>query len=160
MVREAESRPALEDGRDGDERATTDERPTTTARPSPALAVSNEMVRLLSRYTGRGPTKARTTLSTNVVVVTFQDVLTKAEQTLAAAGQIEAVKAMRSTFHQLMREEASERIGRILGRPVTACLSDVDPTANVAAMVFILDSEAESGRVDVKDSQPGPHVIR
>ena len=137
-----------------------DGRPTTTAPPSPALAVSNEMVRLLSRYTGRGPTKARTTLNTNVVVVTFHDTLTKGEQNLAAAGHVEAVMTMRRTFHELMREEASAAISRILGRSVTACLSDVDPIANVAAMVFILDAQAESGRVDVKDSESAAHELR
>jgi uncharacterized protein YbcI len=38
-----------------------------------AAEISRQMVRLLSRYTGRGPTHARTTLNTNVAVTVFQD---------------------------------------------------------------------------------------
>jgi uncharacterized protein YbcI len=123
---------------------------------SSALAISNAMVGMLSRYTGRGPTKARTTLNANIVVVAFEDTLTKGEQSLVAAGQSDAVHTMRRTFHQVMREEASSAIESILGRRVTACLSDVDPAANVAAMVFILDTRDESGQAEVADADGRP----
>jgi uncharacterized protein YbcI len=131
--------------------ATTDGRPSVRSG-APALAISNEMVRLLSRYTGRGPTKARTTLNSNIVVVAFEDTLTKGEQNLVAAGQQEAVLTMRRTFHQIMREEAGSKVQEILGRRVVACLSDIDPAANVAAMVFVLDTRTESGRTQVAES--------
>lgn len=126
---------------------------TTTRTPS--LAISNEMVRMLSRYTGRGPTKARTTLNTNVAVVVFHDALTKGELSLVAAGQLDAVNMMRRTFHDLLRSEASESVSKILGRQVTACLTDIDPLANIAAIVFVLDDRPESGRVEVSVSSDG-----
>lgn len=126
----------------------------TTAH-SPSLAISNEMVRMLSRYTGRGPTKARTTLNSNVVVVVFHDALTRGELSLVAAGQLEAVHMMRRTFHELLRAEAIERVEEILGRAVTACLADVDPVANVAAILFVLDPVPESGRVEVAAVERG-----
>jgi uncharacterized protein YbcI len=52
-----------------------------------AARVSNTVVRALSRATGRGPTKAKTTLGTNGVFVVLQDTLTRGEQTLANAGR-------------------------------------------------------------------------
>ena len=74
------------------------------------------------------------------MLVTFGDTLTKGEQNLVAAGQHEAVQAMRRIFHELMREDACGAIETILGRRVTACLGDVDPRANVGALVFLLDT--------------------
>jgi uncharacterized protein YbcI len=110
---------------------------------SMAARVSTDMVQLMSRYTGRGPTKARTTLNTNVVAVIFQDTLTKAEQNLVAAGQMEAVHHMRRTFHELMREDAVAIIEDRLGRKVAAFLSDLDPEANMAGNLFILEPEED-----------------
>jgi uncharacterized protein YbcI len=124
--------------------------PDRTQPQSMALAISNEMVQLFSRYTGRGPTKARTVVNSSLAVVAFQDTLTKGEQNLVAAGQVDAVYTMRRTFHLVMREEAASTVSRILGRRVVACLCDVDPNANVAAMVFMLD---EAGSRD--GNQPG-----
>jgi uncharacterized protein YbcI len=45
---------------------------------SKAAAISNLVVRTLSEYTGRGPTKARTYFSDDIVTVVLQDTLTGA----------------------------------------------------------------------------------
>lgn len=103
-----------------------------------AVTISNQIVRLLVRYVGRGPTKARTTLSQNLVVVTFADTMTRAELNLVAAGAAEAVASMRRVFQATMREEAVRSIEEILGRTVTAYLADIDTSANIALMAFVL----------------------
>jgi uncharacterized protein YbcI len=43
------------------------------------VTISNAIVGLLREYTGRGPTKARTTLRDNLVVVLLEQTLTKGE---------------------------------------------------------------------------------
>ena len=110
-----------------------------------AADISRQMVQLLSRYTGRGPTRARTTLNKNVAVTVFHHALTKAELNLTAAGQTEAVHHMRRTFQSLMREQAIEAVEQTTGRVVLAHLSDIDPDANIAAEVFIFEPEPEDG---------------
>ncbi len=50
-------------------------------------AISNAIVRLLREYTGRGPTKARTTIRENVVLVMLEQTLTKGEKSLANEGR-------------------------------------------------------------------------
>src|SRR5258706_453589 len=47
---------------------------------SVAADISNAVVRLLSDYTGRGPTKARTYLHEDLVSVVLRDTLTKGER--------------------------------------------------------------------------------
>ena len=54
--------------------------PTLTG--SKAAAIFNLTVRLLSQYTWRGPTRARTFFNENMVTVVLQETLTKAELTL------------------------------------------------------------------------------
>ena len=54
-----------------------------------AARISNTVVRALARTTGRGPTKAKTTLGDNGVFVVLQGSLTSGEQTLIDAGEIE-----------------------------------------------------------------------
>ena len=49
-------------------------------------AISNAVVRLLAEYTGRGPTKARTTIRSDMVIVLLQDTLTKGERVLVTTG--------------------------------------------------------------------------
>jgi uncharacterized protein YbcI len=125
-----------------------------TREMSPAGQIARGMVRLLSEYTGRGPTRARTTVNTNMVAVVFEDTLTRAEVNLVAAGQLDSVHRMRRVFHDLMREEAIAVVSEVTGRDVVSFLSDVDPEANVSAAVFLLDSRRETGQVEVAESGP------
>jgi uncharacterized protein YbcI len=52
-----------------------------------AARISNQMVGLLSRYTGRGPTKTRVSINPDFAPVVLQDTLTEGERNLLAAGQ-------------------------------------------------------------------------
>jgi uncharacterized protein YbcI len=119
---------------------------------SPAAAISNQMVHLFSKYFGRGPTRARTTLNTNVALITMADTLTKAEQNLIAAGEAEAVRSLRRTLQGSMRAEAVARIEEILGRTVIGYMADVDTDANMGVVAFVFEPAAESGIVEVAES--------
>jgi uncharacterized protein YbcI len=123
-----------------------------------ASEICNRMVQLLVRFTGRGPTRARATVNTNLIAVVFEDALTKAESNLTDAGQGEAVASMRRTFHSLMREEASRIVEEISGRAVLACLGDIDPEANVAALVFPLERLPETGVAATAEESDSPQA--
>ena len=60
-----------------------------------AARISNTVVRALARTTGRGPTKAKTTLGDKGIFVVLQDSLTRGEQNLTDAGEGEAVLDLR-----------------------------------------------------------------
>ena len=125
-----------------------------SARPaqSAAQSISTQMVQLIARYSGRGPTRARTTLNSNLVVVVFSDVMTKAEQTLTAAGQVDDVRATRLRFQEIVRDEAREIVEVATGRSVQSVLADIDPENNTAVQVFILDEIEETGEVDIAEA--------
>jgi len=115
----------------------TDDAPRT-AGGSKAAAISNLTVRLLSQYTGRGPTKARTFLNDDMVTVVLQDTLTKAEITLVGTGHHETVLSTRKTFQDVMGPDLIAGVEKVTGRTVVAFLSanHVDP--DVAVESFLL----------------------
>ena len=106
-------------------------------------AISNAIVALLSEYTGRGPTKAQTTIRNNVVVVVLHDTLTKGERALVGRGRSEKVLELRSEFQSAMREEAMKVIAQLTGRSVVAFMSanHIDP--DLAAEMFVLDGHSD-----------------
>ena len=71
------------------------------------LAISNLVVRLLSEYTGRGATQARTHFNDNLVTVVVQDLMTKGEHSLIRDGQGELVLETRRAYQGSMREDLS-----------------------------------------------------
>ena len=106
---------------------------------SMTVSISNAIVGLLREYTGRGPTRARTTIRDNVVVVLLEQSLTKGEQVLVEKGRGENVIALRHEYQEAMRDEANVRVGEITGRPVLAMLSANHLDPDLAAEVYVLD---------------------
>jgi uncharacterized protein YbcI len=104
-----------------------------------SLAISNAIVGLLREYTGRGPTKARTSIRENIVLVLLEQTLTKGEQSLVIKGRADKVLEIRHEFQNAMRQECSERIAELTGREVVAFLSanHIDP--DIGAEIFVLD---------------------
>jgi len=113
----------------------TDSAPAGT---NPHLAISNLVVRLLSQYTGRGPTKARTYLNDDLVTVVLHDSLTHAERTLVDKGRSELVLETRRTFQDVMGDDLIAGVQDILGREVIAFCSanHVDPDIAVETLIL------------------------
>jgi uncharacterized protein YbcI len=109
-------------------------------RHSVAARISRDMVRLVSQYVGRGPTKARTSLNSTFALVVLEDSLTKAERNLVAAGLQESVHAQRRTFQSLMRDEAIAAVEAATGRRVRAFLSDFSAEEGISAELFLFES--------------------
>jgi uncharacterized protein YbcI len=103
-----------------------------------ALAISNATVRLLSEYTGRGPTKARTYINDDLITIVLQDNLTKGERSLVADGQVTLVLANRKAYQNTMGASLIAAVEEISGRRVIAFLSDnqVDPDYAVESFVL------------------------
>ena len=112
-----------------------------------AAEISNTVVRALARTTGRGPTKAKTTLGDNGVFVVLQDSMTRGEQTLADAGEGEAVLDLRRRWQRVMKEDMSREIEELTGRKVIGFMSDNHIDPDLAVEVFVLEPLV----------QPAPH---
>jgi uncharacterized protein YbcI len=107
------------------------------------VTLSNAIVGLVREYTGRGPTKARTTIRDNLVVVLLEESLTKGEKVLVEKGRGEHVLALRSEYQEAMREEAMAKVAEITGRNVLAMMSTNHLDPDLAAELFVLDCPPE-----------------
>src|SRR5947209_19345121 len=104
-----------------------------------AAAISNTVVRALARTTGRGPTKAKTTIGDNGVFVVLQDSLTRGERTLADAGEGAAVLDLRRRWQSVMEADVSHEIEVLTGRRVIGFMSDNHIDPDLAVEVFVLE---------------------
>ncbi len=113
-------------------------------------AVSKAVVRVHRDYLGRGPTRARTSLRDNVLVVIMEDTLTKAERSLVDDGKADDVLQIRHSFQRSMEADMVAAVERLSGRRVIAFMSanHIDP--DLASETFVLEpdtSESEDGVV-------------
>jgi uncharacterized protein YbcI len=102
-------------------------------------AISEAIVRLMADTTGRGPTKARTTVDRDLIVVMLQNTLTTGERYLADSDRAEQVLGMRRAYQEAMRSDCIAAIEDLAGRTVIAFMSanHIDP--DLAAEVFVLE---------------------
>ena len=107
-------------------------------------AISTLIVRTMSEYTGRGPTKARTYINGDLVTVVLHDTLTKGERSLVTDGLSDFVLSIRKAFQGTMRQDLISGIEEILGREVSAFLSDNHIDPDIAVEAFLL-APADTG---------------
>ena len=103
-----------------------------------AAAISNGIVKLLHEYTGRGPTRARTTIGDDLIVCLLADTLTKSERKLVDHGEERLVLEQRSACQRLMRKEAVDMVERLSGRSVAAFMSNNHIDPDLAVETFVL----------------------
>jgi uncharacterized protein YbcI len=103
--------------------------------------ISREIVRLQAEYYGKGPTKAKTHIVDDVVVVVLEETFTRAEKTLAQRGEGEAIQHIRRRFQQQMAQDFVSVVEQATGRRVRAFLSDTDLAEDVSVETFLLADE-------------------
>jgi uncharacterized protein YbcI len=111
------------------------------ARPDGTVAagISNAVVKILHEYTGRGPTKARTDINPNSVLVLLADTLTNGERALADNHNSELVLRTRQEFQRLMRQDLIAAVEGLTKRRVIAFMSENHIDPDMAAEVFVLE---------------------
>jgi uncharacterized protein YbcI len=116
------------------------------------VAISNAIVRILREYTGRGPTKARTTIRDDVILVMLQQSLTKGELSLVNKGRGEKVLEIRHEFQEAMREECIAAVAALTGRHVTAMLSANHIEPDLGAEIFVLEGAPIHNKSPLRDA--------
>jgi uncharacterized protein YbcI len=100
---------------------------------------------------GKGPTKAKTHISDDVVVVVLEETFTRAEKTLAQRGEAQAIQHIRRRFQQQMAEDFVSVVEQATGRRVRAFLSETNIDEDVSVEVFLLADE----RTDMSGFESG-----
>lgn len=103
-------------------------------------AITREVVRIHTAAIGRGPRKSYSFHNGDTLVTVLIEVQTRAEQTLVAHGEGNAVVAMRRLSQSAMAEELKAAVTRLTGREVIAFMSDNHLDPDMAIQVFVLES--------------------
>ena len=103
--------------------------------------ISNEIVRLQAEYYGKGPTRAKTYVVEDVVVVVLEESFTRAEKTLAERGEREAIEHIRRRFQQQMADDFTSVVEQATGRKVRVFLSETNIDHDVSVETFLLADE-------------------
>jgi uncharacterized protein YbcI len=109
--------------------------------------ISNEIVRLQAEYYGKGPTRAKTYIVEDLVVVVLQESFTRAEKTLAERGEKDAIEHIRRRFQQQMADDFTSVVEQATGRKVRVFLSETNVDQDVSVETFLLANE----RTDMTD---------
>jgi|SRR5215210_1449922 len=108
-------------------------------------AISDAAVRLLSEYTGRGPTRSRTTIDHDSVMIVLGDTLTRGERKLVEGGKAERVLDLRHDFQLTMRHDLVEAVESATKRRVVAFMSQNHIDPDLAVEVFTLEPQGQDG---------------
>ena len=103
--------------------------------------ISTATVQLLHEYTGRGPTKAKTLITDDVVTIMLADTLTKGERKLVDNGRSDRVLQLRHDYQLTMRDDLIAIVERQLDRKVIAFMSQNHIDPDLAVEVFVLEPD-------------------
>lgn len=101
--------------------------------------ISRRAVKVLTEYTGRGPTKAHTVINRDSIMILLRDTLTKGERSLAASGMENDVLRTRQHYQHVMREDLIGVVEECSGRKVAAFMSGNHIDPDFAAEIFVLE---------------------
>jgi uncharacterized protein YbcI len=111
-----------------------------------SAAISNAVVQCTREYTGRGPTKARTTIGNDMIVTRVEDTLTKGERSLADSGKGDMVLDIRRCFQTTMRDALVGRVEELTGRNVVAFMSSNHIAPDMGVEIFVLEPSSSNGK--------------
>ena len=101
-------------------------------------AISDGLVALLKEYYGRGPDKAKTYLSDDLVVCLLRGGFTPVEQTLREGGHGDDVIRQRMAFQDVMRHRFEQGVEHATGRRVVGFMSGNQQEPDMICEVFVL----------------------
>jgi uncharacterized protein YbcI len=111
------------------------------------VAISNAIVQVHREHYGKGPTRAKTYVFEDLVVVVLRGGATRLDETLIRAGQADRVRDMRQAFQDTVGDQFIGRVEAITGRRVESFLSQSDTDPDVAVEVFLLEPAASAAQL-------------
>jgi uncharacterized protein YbcI len=117
-----------------------------------SAAISDEIVRILSEHTGRGPTRAKTTISDSLIACVLEDTLTRGERTLVEGGRDSLVLEMRSNFQAVMKTDCVEAVERLSGRRVRAFMSQNNIAPDLGVELFVMEPNGDGAAAVESDT--------
>ena len=110
--------------------------------------ISNEMVRAQKEFFGKGPTKAKSYMLDDMLIIVLRGGLTTAEKTMLEFGQADQVRQFRQIFENEMTQRLTDTMERLTGRKIVNYQSQVMFDPDVLVEMFVFDSEGSSDAIE------------
>jgi uncharacterized protein YbcI len=112
---------------------------TGTQAGEQLAAVTNGIVKLFRDYYGRGPTKAKSyILDDRIVVCVLEETMTRVEKTLADNDHGDKVREVRLTFQEAMAHEFKQTVREAMNREVIGYHSQLTLEPDIGFEFFVL----------------------
>ncbi len=108
-----------------------------------AEQISTRFVQLIKEHGDRGPTKCRTYIDDDLVIVLMRGGFSRLENTLFEDGKWLDVRTTRQTFQDTMEGRLTETIEHLTGRRVSAFMSASHQHPDMQIEMFVLDRRAD-----------------
>jgi uncharacterized protein YbcI len=123
--------------------------PDATARGSSLLAsISNEMVRAMKEYYGKGPISAKSYLLDDFLLIVMRGGLNTPEKFLLDRGQQDVVRQYRQTFENEMVGILTEKMEKLTGRKVINYQSQVLFDPDISLEFFLFEDRPARGGIE------------
>jgi uncharacterized protein YbcI len=109
------------------------------------LELSNAVVRIHKQLAGKGPTKARSHLMQDLVVVVLEGGFTRSEQTLHEAGHDRELLQARLAMQAAAETQLRSAVEEVIGRRVRSFMSANDPENGFQTEIFVLEPVGKDG---------------
>lgn len=116
------------------------EQPSFKIEEATSAAISREVIRLTKSLTGRGPTKAKTYVENECVLVLMRDAHTAAEGSMAGGGRQRNVAQTRVDISEYARREFIRIIEQHTDRKVVGFMSGSQQDPSLVAQVYVLET--------------------
>ena len=100
--------------------------------------ISDGLVALIKEYYGRGPDRAKTYVSDDLVVCVLRGGFTRVEQTLLENGHGDDVIRQRMVFQDVMRDRFEQVVEHATGKKVVGFMSGNQQDPDMISEVFVL----------------------
>jgi uncharacterized protein YbcI len=109
-----------------------------------AEQLSTSFVQLMKAHGDRGPTKCRTYIDDDLIIVLMRGGFSRLENTLFEDGKWLDVRTTRQTFQDTMEGRFTETIELLTGRTVSAFMSASHQNPDMQIEMFVLDRHADA----------------
>ena len=110
--------------------------------------ISNEMVRAQKEFFGKGPTKAKSYVLDDMLIIVMRGGMTTAEKTMLEFGRADQVREFRQLFENEMTERLTEKMEALTGRTIVNYQSQVMFDPDLIVEMFVFDSEGSSDAIE------------
>ena len=118
--------------------------------------IADEITRLHAEYYGRGPTRAKTYIEGDLVVVVLEETFTPAEKTLIGRGEADGIQDIRRRFQRVMADQFVSIVEQATGRRVRSFMSETDLEEDISVEVFILaENRTDMSSFEADEQPPG-----